>query len=433
MLEDLRYAFRHLRKNPGFAVVAVMTLGVGIGAATAMFGLIQGVLLSPPPYADPGRLVLLSPTRTDGLPYNQGSTTGHWLAWRKARTIDPPALYRWTFNFMVLPDGSESLGGMMVTTNYFRTLGVKPLLGRELTDAEAFRQKVPATAIVIGHDLWRRKFNSDPGILGKTITLSRMAAPLPIVGVMPPGVRFLPDPGAASEPNYDVDAHVDFFLATTVDEARPAQGAGNAVARLRPEASLAQAQAEIAASAAGLAAENRDLQGLTATARSLQDVLNRESRQLLVPLFGSVALVFVIACANVAGLLLARGLQRQQEYAMRSALGAGQWRLFRQLLTESLALALVSGIAGAAFATTIITVLKAIGGRAVPRADAVTIGWPVLAFGCLAALLAAAIAGLLPALRASRRTGSRGCPARGRASAGPSAGCSAAWPHCRLC
>jgi putative ABC transport system permease protein len=402
MPEDLRFAFRQLRKNPGFAIVAVLTLGVGIGAATAMFGLIQGVLLSPPPYADPGRLVLLSPARTDGLPYEQGSTTGHWLAWRNARTIEPPALYRWTFNFMVLPDGSESLGGMVVTTNYFRTLGVRPLLGRELTDEEAAAQKVPPTAVVIGHDLWRRKFNSDPAILGKTITLSRMAAPLPIVGVMPPGVRFLPDPGAASEPNYDVNAHVDFFLATTIDEARPSQGAGNAVARLRPAASLPEAQAEIAASAAGLAGGNPDLQGLTATVSSLQDVLTREGRQLLVPLFGSVALVFLIACANVAGLLLARGLQRQQEYAMRSALGAGRSRLFRQMLTESVALALVSAVVGAALATTIVTVLKGIGGQAVPRADAVSIGWPVFAFGCLAALIAAATAGLLPALRASR-------------------------------
>jgi putative ABC transport system permease protein len=111
MLEDSRYAIRQLRKNPGFAFVAVLTLGIGIGAASAMFGLIQGVLLSPPPYADPGRLVLLAPARLDGVPYERGSTVGHWLAWRNAQTIEPPAMYRWTFNFMVLPDGSESLGG----------------------------------------------------------------------------------------------------------------------------------------------------------------------------------------------------------------------------------------------------------------------------------------------------------------------------------
>ena len=207
MLEDLRYAFRHLRKNPGFAVVAVMTLGIGIGAATAMFGLIQGVLLSPPPYADPGRLVLLSPTRIDGLPYNQGSTTGHWLAWRKARTIDPPALYRWTFNFMVLPDGSESLGGMVVTHQLL------PDAGGEATA----RPRTRPTRRHSGRRCRQPPSSSDttcgggsstatPGSSGRTITLSRMPAPLPIVGVMPPGVRFLPDPGAASEPNYDVDA-----------------------------------------------------------------------------------------------------------------------------------------------------------------------------------------------------------------------------------
>jgi putative ABC transport system permease protein len=180
------------------------------------------------------------------------------------------------------------------------------------------------------------------------------------------------------------------------------------VARLRPGVSLPQAQAEIAASAAALARGNPDLQGLTATATAVPDVLNREGRQLLVPLFGSVALVFLIGCANVAGLLLARGLQRQQEYAMRSALGAGQWRLFRQMLTESLVLALVSAVVGAALAITIVTGLKAMGGQAVPRADAVAIGWPVFAFASLAAVAAAAIAGLLPALRASRPTWFKG-------------------------
>src|SRR4051794_18799290 len=105
MLDDVRFAFRQLRKNPDFAAVAVLTLGLGIGAAAAMFGLIQGVLLLPPPYANPGRLLLISPPRTDGRPYPRGATTGQWVAWRQARSIDPPAVYGWTFNFLVLPDG----------------------------------------------------------------------------------------------------------------------------------------------------------------------------------------------------------------------------------------------------------------------------------------------------------------------------------------
>jgi putative ABC transport system permease protein len=402
MREDIRYAFRQLRKNPGFSILAVATLGFGIGAAAAMFGLIQGVLLSPPPYAEPDRLVLLSPARTDGQLYEQGARIAHWVAWRQARAFEPPAVYRWSFNFLVRDDGSESLGGMTVTTNYFRVLGLKPILGREFLDSESARLNAPSTAIILGHDFWQRKFNADPNIVGKSVRLSRMPAPLPVVGVMPPGVRFLPDPAAASEPNYDVNARVDFWLPMTPDESRPGSRAGNIVARLRQGASAAEAQAEAAAIASGLAGSDSRLQGLTASATPVPDVLNKEGRQLLVPLFGSVGLVFLIACANVAGLLLARGLHRQQEYAMRSALGAGQWRLFRQVINESVALALVSGVAGAAMASGIIAMFRSTGGQAIPRSDAIAVGWPVFAFGFVAALLAAVIAGVLPAMRASQ-------------------------------
>jgi putative ABC transport system permease protein len=401
MIEDVRYAFRQLRKNPGFAVIAATTLGLGIGAAAAMFGLIQGVLLSPPPYANPDRVVLLSTARVDGKPYDSGTALAQWTAWRQARSIEAPALYRWTFNFLVLPDGSESLGGMVVTRNYFRVLGLRPILGREFTEAETSRPKVPPTAILIGYDLWQRKFNGDPHIVGKTLTISRLQAPLPIVGVMPRGVRFLPDPGAASEPNYDVNARVDFWVGVTPDETQPTARGWRAVSRLRDGATVPQASAETATITSGVSRTHTELEGITSSATPVQDVLNEDGRRLLVPLFGAVGLVFFIACANVTGLLLARGLQRQPEYATRSALGAGRLRLFRQLITESVVLAIVGATLGAAIAVAIVTVLKAIGGQAVPRSDAVTVGWPVLAFGFLAALIAAGIAGLLPAVRAS--------------------------------
>ena len=401
MLDDIRYALRQLRKNPGFAFVAVATLALGIGAASAMFGLIQGVLLSPPPYADPGRLVFLNPERTDGQPYDETPTVTEVQAWRQARTFDAPALYSWTFDFLVEKDGSESVGGMVVTTNYFQTLGVKPILGRTLTAADAIRPKVPPTAVVIGYDLWRRKFNGDPNIIGKTIKFSRVPAPMPIVGVMPPGMRFLPDSNAASEPNYDVNAPVDVWVAIVPDESRPTARAGHALTRLRGAATVEEAQAEVTRIHAGLAQTTPEMKGLTAKVALLQEELNRDGRGLLMPLFGSVALVFFIACANVAGLLLARGLQRQQEYTMRAALGAGRARLFRQVITESLVVAFVGAIAGAGLAVVSIAALKAIGGHAIPRADMVTVGWPVLAFGFLAAVVAAGIAGLLPAARAS--------------------------------
>ncbi len=401
MMDDLRYGFRQLRTHPAFALVAVATLAVGIGAAAAMFGLVQGVLLSPPPYADPDRLVLVRPVRTDGQPYDRSATVGQWQAWRAARTLERTAMYGWTFNFLVRGEGSRSIGGMNVTRDWFDVVGVKPLIGRTFTANETSRPNVAPTAIILGFDLWQREFGGDPTIIGRPVTLSRMPAPLPVVGVMPPGLRFLPDPGAAAEPNYDVDAKVDFWLGVTLDESRPERGAGNVVARLAPGATAADAQIELAAMSGAIAATDARLAGLTASARLVRDVLNADGERLLVPLFGAVGLLFLIACANVSGLLLARGLQRQQEYATRAAIGAGRGRLFRLVLIEALALAITAAVLGAGLAYGIVRVLQAIGGHAVPRADAVTVGWPVLLFGALAALAAGLVAGLLPAVRAS--------------------------------
>jgi putative ABC transport system permease protein len=401
MIEDIRDALRQLLKRPGFTVLAVTTLALGIGAAAAMLGLIQGVLLSPPPYASPDRLVLVSQTRIDGQPYNQRPTIGLWTTWRQSsQTLESLALFRWTFNFLVLPDGSESLGGMVVSQDYFKVLGLEPQLGRTFVDSEAGRPKSPPSAIILGHELWKRRFNSNPNIIGTPVRLSRLP-PLTVVGVMPPGVRFLPDPGNASEPNYDVNAHVDFWLSSVPDETQPKARAWNVIARLEPEANMAQAKAEVVAIAAGQARADADLQGLTGTIRPVLEELNQEGRRLLMPLFAAVGLVFFIACANVAGLLLARGLQRQQEYAMRSALGASRWRLFRHVLVESVTLALAGAVVGAGLAAGLVALLKTIGGHAVPRLDAVVVGWPVIVSGFLASLLAAVLAGLLPAARAS--------------------------------
>jgi putative ABC transport system permease protein len=405
MVRDIRYAFRQLVKNPGFAVVAVLTLGLGIGAAGAMFGLIQGVLLSAPPYGDPDRLVLISAARADGAPYSQRPTTANWVAWRDtSRSLESLALYGWTFNFLVRPDGSESLGGMVVNREYFRVLGLKPILGRELLEAEAGGGGVPPTGIIIGYDLWRRRFNGDPQVIGKTLQISRMPAPLPIVGVMPAGVRFLPDPAAAAEPNYDVNAQVDFWFLSRPNESQPRSRGWNVVARLRPGVTAASANMEIATIAAGIARNDSALEGLTANVRPVIEVANTDGKRLLLPLFGAVGLVFFIACANVAGLLLARGLQRQSEYALRSALGATWRRLARQALTESVALALIGAVVGVMAASGLVIVFTTIGGRALPRADAVSVGWPVLAFCVIAAFLAAGVSGLLPAARAGLRS-----------------------------
>ncbi len=400
-MNDLRFALRQLLKNPGFTAVAVLSLALGIGASTVMFGLIQGVLLSVPyPRAD--RLVLVSPKRLDGQPYNQGSTVGQWIGWRtRSKALEDVALYGWTFNYLVRPEGSESIEGMFVTKNYFKMLGLKLALGREFEEGEMDRSGSRASAIIIGYELWQRSFNGDPNILGKTVNISRNPNPLTIVGVMAPGVRFLPDPSNASEPNYAPDARVDFWFGAVPDEAKPKDDGWNVVGLLREGATLAEAQTEIGTIAAAQVADNPDRKGVTAVVRPIQDELNRDGRRLLLPLAGAVVLVFLIACGNTSGLLLARGLMRRSEYALRSALGAGRRRLFRQVLTESLAVALLGSILGGMLAVATFNLLKLFESRSIPRLDAVTMGWQVFGAGAVVAMVAGVLAGLLPAWRAA--------------------------------
>jgi predicted permease len=399
-MNDLRFAFRQLTKNPGFTALAVLTFAIGIGATSAVFGLIQGVLLSPPPYVRPERIVLVSSQRTDGQPYNAECKVGQWMEWRQAtKSFEGLESYGWTFNFLILPEGSESIEGMWVTKNYFNVLGLKPVLGREFVGADFAGNSGP-TSIILGYELWQRKFQGARNILGKTVRISRMQ-PLEVIGVMPPGVRFLPDSSNASEPNYDLNARVEYWLPRALDETKPKDGSGYIVGRLREGTTLAAGQTELTTVSARLARTDPDFAGLTGVVRSLSDDLNREGRRLLLPLLGAVGLVFLIACGNVSGLLLARGLQRQQEYVVRSALGAGRLRIFRQVLIESLAIAIVGAIFGAVLAIGTVDIFKIVGGHAVPRLDAVTVGWPIFGFGLVAAILAAGFAGLLPAVRAA--------------------------------
>jgi putative ABC transport system permease protein len=402
MLKDLRFGLRMLMKQPGFAAIGVLTLALGIGATAAVFSLIQGVLLTPPPYRDPMRLVLIPAARADGQSTNSTEwAAAHWTEWgRQATSVESIAGYGWTFNFIVQNDGSESLEGMWVTHDYFRVMGLQPVLGRTFSEAETTRGGPPV--LIIGYDLWKRKYNGDPNIVGKTMRMSRRDVPATIIGVMPPGVRFLPAPGASQEPNYNLNAMVDYWTPATVDPARMKDRNYNVVARLKNGVSIGQAQAELSAVSAKVAQTDRDLDGFTPRLTPVTDELNREGRGILLPLLGAAALVLLIACGNVAALLLVRGLQRQQEYAVRSAMGMGRWGLLRQVSAEGLLLASMGGVLGAGLATAVVKVMQAIGGHAIPRLDAVTTGSPVLAWGIGTAIVAAVVATAIPGLRASR-------------------------------
>ena len=413
MVTDLRLALRMLLKHPGFAVIAVLTLALGIGATSAVFSLIQGVLLTPPPYRQSERLVLVHSLGSDGHPSRQGWAALQWTEWQKqAKSLEGVAAYDWTFNFLIGNDGSESMQGMVVTREYFNITGLQPVLGRSFVEAEAGGKTPPV--VLIGYDLWQRKFNGDPHIIGKTIRISRWDTPPTVIGVMPPGVRFLPSPGAAQEPNYNVNGLVQFWIPVTPDPARIKAMQWDVVARLRGGATPAQAESELRILARRQAEAERSFEGFTPKIEPLSDELNAVGGRILMPLLGAAVLVLLIACGNAAALLLVRGLQRQQEYAVRCALGVRRIALFRQIATESLLLSLSGGVVAAGVTLGVVRLFKTLGAHAIPRLDAVTIGWPVLVFGLSAAVLSAVLAGVYPALRASRMD-----PAESLKSAGP--------------
>src|SRR5450432_1616497 len=426
MLHDLRLALRMLLKQPGFTWIAVLTLALGIGATSAVFSLIQGVLLTPPPYRQPERLVLVPSARADGrqVARPQGWAALQWMEWQKeAKSFDGIAAYAWSFNFLIGSDGSDSIEGMVVTKDYFGVVGLQPVLGRTFVESET--QATTTPVILLGYDLWQRKFNGDPRIIGKPVRISREDTPLSVIGVVTPGVRFLPSPAAAQEPNYNVNALVDFWIPVTPNPARLKNPGWDVVGRLRNGATLHQAQGELTVIARRQGQADRDFEGITPQIQSLTVEMNRDGRRILLPLLGAAGLVLLIACGNAAALLLVRGLGRQQEYAVRSALGMGRVALFRQVSTESLLLAGFGGAVGVGLAFGIVRLFKSIGGHAIPRLDAVTTGWPVLACGLGTAVLAAVLAGLFPALRASRLD-----PMQVLKSAGPKS--SAGWGERRL-
>src|ERR1700675_2160800 len=200
MKRDMRFAIRMLLKQPGFSLIAVLTLALGIGATSAVFSLIQGVLLTPPPYKNPQQLVLVPAGRTDGQKQEnpRGWPAQQWMEWQKeAKSFERIAAYDWTFNFLIRNDGSQSIEGLAVTEDYLPVMGLHPVLGRSFEESDIGAG--PVKVILLGYEFWQRTFNGDPQIIGKTVRISRSEVPPTIIGVMPLGVRFLPSPGAAKE------------------------------------------------------------------------------------------------------------------------------------------------------------------------------------------------------------------------------------------
>ena len=397
LIQDVRYGFRLLRKSPGFTLIALITLALGIGANTAIFTVVNGVLLQPLPYPEPDRLVqLYNPTKAGGYAkIGEFSPQDFDDLTRESKSYSAIASYEYMpgqTSFNLTGDGEPlRLNLAVVSGQFFEVFPVQPITGRMLVrddDVVGKNQQV-----VISESLWRKRFSADPAIAGRKIVLE--GQPFTVVGVAPAKMQF---PG----PDVDIWGPITLFGETSVPHIRGLRWM-NAVARLKPGVSAAQAQSEATVIMTRLAKLYPDSNEghERAEVKSLRDALVGNVRPAIMVLFGTVAIVLLIACANLANLALARGSGRSRELAIRAALGAGRMRIIRQMLTESVVLSLIGGFIGLGIAVWTVQALIHLGATSIPRADAISIDWRVLLFSVFVSLITAALFGLLPAMRAS--------------------------------
>lgn len=393
LLNDLRYGLRMLRKNPGFTAIAIITLTLGIGANTAIFSVVSGVLLNPLPYPEPDRLVALYSKTAQ---FDRSSISyPNLLDWvRDNRSFSRIAGYRgYDLNLTGMGE-PERLPAEMVSASFFPILGVKAALGRTFTPNED--QVGAAPAVVISNGLWKRKFGSEPDAVGKAMTLDGRA--YTVVGVLPPDYRYIGN-------NYhrsDVFTPIGQWNDVSFRDRRISMGM-NAVGRLNSGVTLEQAKGDMSSLAAHLAQAYPEAdKGSGITLLPLKQNIVGDIQPFLLMLQAAVALVLLIACVNVANLLLARSTGRVREFAIRSALGASQARAVRQLLTESILLGIAGGALGLLLATWgLKAALKALP-EALPRSEDIHLDPRVLWFTLGASLLAGILFGLVPAFKGSR-------------------------------
>jgi predicted permease len=384
--QDFRYALRQLRKSPGFTTVAVITLALGIGANTAIFSVLEGVVLAPLHYQEPDRLVVVwesnprFPRVWDSYP--------NFRDWQQsARSFQKMAAFREQQIDLTFPGAPSHLKASQISSGFFSTLGTKLALGREITPEE--NQHGGAPVVVISHQLWRERFARSPAVLSKSVTLDGVN--YSIVGVAPPGFRL----------NDDADVYTPLGqLDPLIVNNRASHDGIFTLARLKLGVSLSQSQAEMSTIQSRLDRlypnDNRDL-GIYV--EPLKQVIVGDAGQTLALLLGAVGLVLLITCANIANLLLARSAGRSREFAIRSALGANRSRLVRQLLTESVILSLTGAGLGSLIAFLgISSALPAMPGI-LPRSEDVSVNAPVLLYTLIVSLMVGILFGLAPALK----------------------------------
>jgi putative ABC transport system permease protein len=390
--QDLRYALRLLRKSPGFTIVAVLTLALGIGANTAVFSVVNTVLLRPLPYPESERLVKIWSTNPNTNRWGMWTAYPRFVDWRRHATVfeEMATARTWVINLSG-GDQPEALYGVVTSSRLFQLLRVQPMLGRAFLPEED--QRGHDHVIILSYGLWQRRFGGDRAVIGRTVDLDRQS--YTVIGVMPRDFRFPPELPAA----YGVDA----WLPPAPDPSRDERVSNNyyTYARLKPGVALAQAQDEMDAINHGLAEKHSEDRALGVKVVGWQQQVGSEVRPALLILLGAISLVLLIACANVANLLLARGATRQREAALRQALGAGRGRLIRQLLTESLLLAVFGGVTGLFLAHLGLEVFIRLAPD-IPRLNETTMDPHVLLFSAALTLGTGLIFGIAPALQGSK-------------------------------
>lgn len=389
---DVSFSLRTLSRNRGFATVAVLTLAIGIGGTTAVFSAVDAVLLQPLPYQQPGQLVRLFQNDVQHLDGRQFVTPVHYLAFReRMSSFEATAAvltYDETGADIGTGDGVRRVRLLPISADYFDVVRVHPQLGRGFQSDE----ESGAAVVVVSHRLWEEHLHGDAAAVGRTMTMN--GKPYTVVGVMPDGYS---DPLTGA-----IDAWVPVDVGPGKDPSNSDNHYYTVIARLRPMIPIARAQAELDGVAIALAKQYPDAKDARAKLYALkEDIVGSSSRALEIML-GAVALVLVLVCVNIANLLLVRGSERAQEFALRSALGAERARLVRQMLIESMTLALAGDIAGLIVARLAMSAIVVLGAGTIPRLATLTLDIQLLAFSLAVATVSAVLFGLAPALRVAR-------------------------------
>lgn len=407
LMQDIRVGLRTLRKNAGFTAVAVLTLALGIGATTAIFSVVNGILLRPLPYPEPGRLVVVHERQPNGS--DNRIAAPNFVDWRQqSRSFTGLAVYQDGIVTVLGGEKPVQIEGANVSQDFFPVFRVQPVVGRTFTPDE-LKDGGPSAAVV-SYDFWRNQLGSDRKLAAHQLRI--LGRSYTVVGVMPAGFHF---PGTC-------DVWIPDDLAGAASASRTAHNWAAAIGRLRDGVGVARAQSELTDIQARIKTQyGSNVNAVGANVRTLHDELAGSVTQPLLLLLGAAALVLLIACANLGSTLLARGTARQRELAVRAALGAGGRRLVRQLFTESLLLASLGAMAGLVVAELLVRTLVALAPASLPRVSEIRIdGW-VLIFTVVVSLLTAILFGLLPARRLARSdpgrvltSGSRGTASGGR-------------------